>query len=135
MEQAKGYFLSFKHTILFEPLSDAEAGKIIKALSNYAQFGEDTSFDDRYLNYVYDTMRKNVDSYYKMKDLTFQTKNTKAVETSEPRITVEPSKTKAKKTIILERPVKPEMWLEVKDTPEKLDADLAFDVNEFKRAQ
>ena len=133
MKKSTGYFISFSHTILLERLTLEEKGKLLDALNNYAQFGTVTNFDERYLNYVYDAMRKNIDSYYKARELTFPNQTVEPAEEPEPEISVKQPKPKT--PIIYERPVKPQLWLDIKDAPEPIDGELALDESFFKKAQ
>lgn len=133
--RATGFFVSYRQTILLEPLTTEEKGKLIEALINYGQFGVVTTFTERYMNYVYGLMKGNIDSYYKAKNVTFP-----EIEAEpEPTVSVEPPKQEPKpkpRETVIERPVEaPKMWLDVQDMPEPLDPELTFTLLDFRKAQ
>ena len=123
--KAKGFFIFFNDVSLLDRLTAEETGNLFKALNVYAMCGKATSFEDRYLNFVFNAFRKHIDSYYKARNLVAP------FSPSEPEIDVTVQQTTAPK--ITERPVAmPQLVL---DSPtrdiEKIDPDLSFSKEEF----
>lgn len=68
---AKGFFIFFNDAGLVSRLRVEELGWLFDSLLKYAQDGTTPLYPngDRYLQYVFDTFRKRIDSYYKKQGL------------------------------------------------------------------
>lgn len=130
-KQPSGFYVSFRQRAYIERLTNDEAGELLKALIKYGEDGERTTFADRFLQLTYENMCANIDSLYKSKGWTVGAKESEVPAPVEPTIPVKPT---TKPKVVFERPVKPEMWLDMKGTPEPLDEDLTISVDYFKKA-
>ena len=62
MKRPKGFFTYFHHADVIALLSDAQAGRLYKALMNYGETGEVVDFDpDPTLNMAYTLLKKEID--------------------------------------------------------------------------
>lgn len=62
MKKPKGFFTYFHLSDMLEKLTDAQAGRLYKALMRYGSSGETTDFsDDIACDLAYTLMRKDVD--------------------------------------------------------------------------
>lgn len=71
-KEARGFFIFFNDAGLVARLKIEELGWLFDSLLKYAQDGTTPLYPngDRYLQYVFDTFKRRIDSYYKKQGLT-----------------------------------------------------------------